>query len=280
MRITSVELHPAGSAMVAVLSFKDPSRANPYNVKQMTGLDPDAVVPRYYGKANNSEDSFYNLTPLKRDVVMRIELNPQFGADQSYSDLRDDLYRMIASSRTGSVEIQFKNDAMVVAVVSGLVTKLEATHFEKAPEVQLTITAYDSMLKAPAPTIVPVVGLNLADVDILDLASTAPHGFDFTLSFTAAKASLTIADPTNPSWSFVVTPVGGFLNGDVLHFSSDPKTKQLYLVRGGVTIYLADVVAAGSMWPILFPGENHFSFSTVANLALTAISHYQTYWGV
>lgn len=280
MRIDSVELHPAGSAFVAVLSFKDPGRANSYNVKTMTGLDPDVIVPRYYGKASNSNDSFYNLAPLKREFGMKIGLNPQFSAGKSYSDLRDDLYRMIASSRTGSVQVQFKYNGAVVAVVTATVSKLEAPQFEKAPEVTITFSSDDSLLKALAATIVPVVGLNMADVNIQDLVSTAPHGFDFTMSFTAASPSLTIADPTNPSWNFVVTPVGGFLNGDVLHFSSDPKNKQLYITRGAATIYLADVITPGGMWPILFPGDNHFSFTSAGAKTITAISHFLTYWGV
>jgi hypothetical protein len=117
-------------------------------------------------------------------------------------------------------------------------------------------------------------------VNVQDPVSTAPHGFDFTLAFAADKASLVISDPTNPSWSFVVTPAGGFLDGDVLHFSSDPKNKVLYVTRGVDTVYLADVVGSGSMWPILFSGDNHLAFSTPDDLALTAISHYLTYWGV
>lgn len=280
MKITSVELHPAGSDFVAVLSFRDPTRQNPYNVKNIAGLDADAIVPRYYGKATNSNQNFYNLTPLKREPIMRVELNPQFGEGKSYSDLRDDLYKLIASSRTGVVDIQFKNGAVLVAAISGLVTKLEATHFEKNPEVQISFSVEDSMLKAPAPVNVVVAGLDLADVNIVDPLSTAPHGFDFTLTFLAGLASINISDPTDASWSFVVTPAGGFLINDVLHFSSEPKDKKLYITRGAATIYLADKLAQGSVWPILFPGDNHFGAVAPASLRIDAISYYPTYWGV
>lgn len=285
MKITSVELHPHNSAFVATLSFRDPSRANPYNVTGMTGLDPDVVVPRFYGTSGTGGGKFYDFTPEKRDIVMLIDLNPQFAVNQSFSDLRDALYKAISSSRSGQMQIQFKDDVGVVAVISGLVTKFETPQFTKKPQVQITISTTDPFLKSPAPVAVAVGGLNPANTNIQDLVSTAPHGFDFVMAFTGAVASLVITDPTvglpaADQWNFTVTPAGGFLNGDVLTFSSDPQGKQLYMVRGGVTIYLADKVIQGSVWPVIFPGDNHFAFATPANMHFNSISYYQAYWGV
>ncbi len=100
---SSVELHPANSSDVCVLSFRDPTHANPYNVKEIIGLDADEIVPRFYGGSGNSK--FYNLLLEKREIVIRVELNPKFGEFETFSDLRDKLYRLIASSRTGIIQI-------------------------------------------------------------------------------------------------------------------------------------------------------------------------------
>lgn len=282
MRVTSVELHPSGSVEVCTLSFRDPTGSNPYNIKTMTGLDgSDGIAPKFYGKAGNSAASFYNLSLQKREVILGISLNPQFTSGKSYSDLRDDLYRMIGSSRTGLVQLQFLNETGVVAAISGFVVKAETNHFDKSPSVLLTLSAVDPMLTALEPVAVPIIGLNPANFVISDTESTAPHGFSFTADIVSPFASLVITDPNDASWSFGVTPPGGwFLTGDVLNFSSDPKDKQLYIVRGGVNIYLADVIAPGSVWPILFPGDNYFSFTNPLDLVLVSISHYPTYWGV
>lgn len=276
MRVTSVELHPARSTQVCVLSFRDPTRQNPYNVKQIDGLDPaDGIVPQFYAA------NFYNLVMIKRDVVIRIELNPQFSLNKTYSDLRDDLYKMIASSRSGLVQVQFKNELGVIAAISGFVTKFEAPTFDKTPEAVITLSAVDpKMLTALVPVNVVVAGLDPANTLITDGLSTAPHGFDFAIAATAAFASLVITDPGDSAWSFGVSPVGGFLDGDVLHFSSNPQSKQIYIVRGGVNIYLADVIAPGSVWPILFPGDNHLAFTNPTHLTWESISYYPTYWGV
>lgn len=281
MKLTSVELHPSGSDEVCVLSFRDPTRANPYSVKSMSGLDTsDGIVPQFYGKSGSSSAAFYNLSMQKRNVGISILLNPQFTLGKSYSDLRDDLYRMIGSSRTGQIQVQFKNGVDVIAAISGFVTKAEANLFDKTPSVNLTLSAVDPMLTALDPVAVAVAGLNLANFTISDAISTAPHGFSFDANIVAPFASLVVTDPNDASWSFGITPVGGFLTGDHLVFSSDPATKKLYVVRGGVDVYLADVINTGSMWPIMFPGDNHFSFTNPADLALTDFSYYPTYWGV
>lgn len=283
MKVTSIEFHPAKSPNVAVLSFRDPSRTNRYNAIGLTGLDADEIVPRQYG----GPGSFHNLALQKRDIVASIQLNPNFGLNETYDGLRDDLYRLISSSRTGAIQVQFKNGFEVVAAVSGFVTKFEAAHFEKQPGVKLTISCIDPMLRALNPEIIPLGNLDPAATTIVDPKSTAPHGFLFAMSFAAVKPSFKMRDPLDSSWSFEVTPAGGFLVNDVLHFSSEHNNKYLYIQRGANKIHLADVITMGSVWPILFPGSNAFvvdNVTTDANgvrsVSWALISHYPTYWGV
>lgn len=278
MRVTSVELHPAGSSDVAVLSFRDPGRANRYNCKGISGLDPQDIVARYYSGSGGTAK--YNMTMEKRNVGVRIELNPNFSAGETYHSLRDALYRMIASSRTGQLQIQLKDGATALAAVSGFIVKVEAPQFEKTQEVILTLECLDPILRGLAPVNLDVASLDPASTTITDALSTAPHGFAFQLAFTGAVASLSIDDPGDPSWSFDVTPVGGFLNGDVLHFSSEFNDKTLYVVRGGVTTHLADKIAPGSVWPIVFPGANQLVLTPSANLDWVSISYLTAYWGV
>src|SRR5690349_10437174 len=119
MKLTSIEIHPENSSDVAILSFRDPNTINPYNVKGITGLDADEIVPRSYGGSGSFK--FYNLSLLNREIVFKVGLNPRFSDHKSYSDLRDNLYRMISSSRTGKIQIQFKRGTDVIAVISGFV---------------------------------------------------------------------------------------------------------------------------------------------------------------
>lgn len=285
MKITSVELHPDGSASEAILSFRDPTRSNSYNVREITGLDADEITAKYYGGSGSSA-KFYNLEMEHRQPVFRIQLNPNYEEDETHSSLRDALYRMIASSRTGKLSVHFKNGSTVVAAISGFVSKLESPLFEKEPEVKITLDADDPMLRALTPEVIDVEDLDPDTTVITDLLSTAPHGFKFELTFVAAKASVNLHDPGDATWAFEVTPAGGFLIGDVLHFSSEKNDKYLYIQRGGTQIHVADKITPGSVWPILFPDVNTIKIDGVVvtlgvrNMNWTALSHRPSYWGV
>lgn len=280
MKLTSVELHPVNSSDVAVLSFRDPGRQNPYMVKSIDGLDADAIIARYYGSSGDSTVKFYQLAQQKRSLVIRIGLNPNADLTESFSSLRDKIYKLIASSRTGTIKVQLKRETLIVAEISGFVEKVEAGLFNKEQEVQITVKCSEPTLKAPSRTSIPVAGLDPAATTIVDSVSQAPHGLIFTLKIMLSTPSITITDPDDDSWSYVITPPGGFLPLDVIHFSSELNNKELYLIRSGVVIYLADVITPGSIWPIIFPGENKLSVSPATSVQWLTILHYPTYWGV
>lgn len=290
MKVTSVELHPQGSSAVHVLSFRDPTRQLPYNVREIGGLDADSLVPKFSGTATDGVTKFYELGLQSRDLVVKIELNPIFKDGKTYSDLRDDLYKIIASSRTGFVDVWFKNGETVVAVLSGWVSKFESELFEKAPLIILTIRTDDPILRSPTLVEVDVSGFNQAVPFVIeDLESTAPHGFDVVIQVVTAFPVLVLNDPNDGAPGFMFEPIGQFMPGDVIHISTDFKTRQIYVIRSGtaVPVYLADRVYAGSVWPIMFPGETSLEFKSqnidgvaTGSVDLTSLSYYPTYWGV
>lgn len=279
MKVTSVELHTDGSSEVFVLSFRDPTRSNAYNIESMTGLGADNIVSRYYG-VSSSGQKFHNLSVEDREIAIKILLNPKFSENKTYSDLRDDLYRAINSSRTGLITIKFKNGSTVVAVVSGQSSKFEPDLFAKDPSVTLTLKSDDPMLKAPNPVVVPIAGAGVALTTIQDDISTAWHGFEFVMNINAELGNLTLTDPDDPGWFFEIGPGGIFVAGDVLHFSSNLNNKKLYVVRAGQTIHLADKIAPGSSWPIIFPRQNKFACNAVGVGTWVSFSYYPTFWGV
>lgn len=280
MKLTGVELDPGGLANTMVLSFRDPRRLQHYNVKKITGLDAEDIISRFYAAPGNSQAKYYNLSLQNREIGITVELNPDF-TTKSYSDLRDDMYKMIASSRTGLIEVKFKNGLDTVAVISGHISKLETDLFEKNQEVTLNLdcSAGETLLKAPTEINVDLEGVTPDSTLILDELSTAPHGFEFNIAFLGPQASFRIEEDNDSSIFFEVTPVGGFLEDDILSFSSEPNDKRAVLIRGVTDIHLADVITR-SAWPILRPGPNVFVCSNPANLEWVSISHRPTYWGV
>lgn len=282
MKITSVEIHPAGSSDVHILSFKDPRRLNPYNVLSIDGLDADNIIPKHYG------DGLYDMSLNDRQLTMKIQLNPQFSINETPSDLRDALYKTIASSRTGLIEFQFKNGTTIVAVLSGWVVKMGASLSERESQVLLTIKAQEPMLRAPTRTVVNVSGFSTASQVFSDDLSTAPHGYILEVRVTISDIAgiINIYDPLDDSWYFQISPPSGssFILGDIIHVSSEQDTKDIYLIHDGdpptSKHYLAEGIVFGSVWPLMFPGQNQLAFSNNTHLQWVALSYYPTYWGV
>lgn len=278
MKVTSIELVPEYNlAESAIFSFRDPDASNPYVVKGITGLDAESIIAKYYGTPTGI---FHDLSLENREVFFKIGLNPNYSLLNTYSSLRDTLYKLIASSRTGRLFIKFKNGSTVVAETSGFISKLETALFEKTQDVILSVKCSDPMLKDPNQTTVTVAGLDPANTVIIDNKSTAPHGFWFNLNITNTLASIVINDPANVDWSFSIVLPGGFVSGDLIVFSSVYNQKTLYLVRAGSAYSLADSILPGSAWPIIFPGSNTFSIANPTKVSWASIWYWATYWGV
>jgi hypothetical protein len=280
MKVTSVELRPDNTSLIpAVFSYKDLNHRNPYNVKAILGLDPGDIINETFLGLNNSQ--LNDLSLLKREIVIVVELNPFFADGEDFSDLRDALYRMIWTTRSGLVHLDFKNGSNVVALTSGLVIHVESAQFSKTPAVQITIKCDEPMLRGPDDINVPLDDFDHSRITVYDPLSTAPHGFNFMVTFTEAASRFKMGVVGEELRDFVVTPIGGFLNGDVLICSTDFNKRALTVTRGSVTTHLMDAVSSEAVWPILFPGRiNIFELEHPEKFTWNLFSHIPAFWGV
>src|SRR5215510_8111613 len=138
MRISNITLN-ANESEICDFGFRDPTTRNQYIAKAIIGLDSDEIVSKFYAFGLDSKNRFYDLAIKEREVVIRIALNPNRVISDTYSDLRDDLYKAISASRTGEVQLYFYSGATLIAELSGFITKFEVPHFSKIAEVQITI---------------------------------------------------------------------------------------------------------------------------------------------
>jgi hypothetical protein len=225
MRITDVDMYSANFEEPISFSLRHTATKDQYMVRTILGLDAMDIAPKFYGWAINGESKFYDFSLKPRDIVIRATLNPRFNLDESYSDIRDELYRTISSNRTGQVVLHFRSGATTVSRIFGSIIKFEVPYFVELPEVQITIRCNDLMFRALNPVMFTPGDLSfMQDWDTLvlpDSLSTSPHGFTINVHFTAVSASFTIQDAvTNPMWKFKIIPSGGFLVGDALHISA------------------------------------------------------------
>lgn len=281
MKVTNIDILSDNPDNAINLSFKDPTNQNSYIAKEILGLDAEEIVPKFYG-TDLSGSKYFDLSLKKRSIIVKMALNPKFSENKTFSDLRDDVYKLIASSRTGVVKLLFKNGLVTKAAISGFIIKAEAPTFTSSPEVHLTIDCGDSKLQAIDQVDIDVTGLDTSNTIITDNESTSPHGFRFAVRFSGSTDSFSIKDADDPAWVFEVNLTGSssveFVDGDILYFSSENTNKYLYIARSTFPTHLIDRILPNSIWPIIFPGENTFVCSDLVTWEY--IKHFPTYWGV
>jgi hypothetical protein len=281
MRITGISVI-ANDTQELQFDLSMPDSKTKYIVRSIIGIDAEELIPKFYGFSKDGTKKFYDFKLKQREIVMRIVLNPRFNLNETYSEVRDAIYRAISATRTGVLELQFQSGASTVARIYGYMTKLEVSHFSNVPEIQLTIQCNDSLFRGLNPIIYEAADLSDTNpVGVVDNESTAPHGFSMQLTFTASIATFTIQDKaTDPEWEFKIVPSSNFLVGDILYFSSEFNHRQLYIDRSSTIIQLMDKVDPNSVWPTIFPTFNEFHFNDIASFDWNYLQFYTAYWGV
>ena len=284
MRVTSVELITDGSPEPCVLSFRDPSRAERYNAKNIDGLDADEILNKHVG---SFPYNYHDAIPQPKDIVARIELNPRSGLGETYSDLRDNLFRMISSTRRGGIQVLFKDGVTPVATIYGNIRKVETVLFNKLPEIQVTIHCPDPLLTSISEVSVDVSGADPSLFILTDSISTAPHGFRAEFLVLSDIIQFWITDNSDngndgSGWNFTTKPILGFLQDDIIEFSSQTNNRYLRLVRDGITTHIAHTIESEATfaWPLIFPGDNSFTFNYSTDIEIVSINHYLSFWGV
>lgn len=292
MNIDNIDIVTA-NGVALTLSFNDPTAQNPYQMKNLYGLDADEIVAEFAGYSPEDTTN-HNLSLKKREIVMRIQLNPNF-AFQTYAELRDNLYRVISSGRSGLLTLNFKLATTTLASIQGFVTKVETPISTEVPEMQITVNCPDPRLVAPLPTVLDPSSFGGA-FSVSDAVSTAPHGLRMGITWTAVSGhqpAVRISDTeNNPTWSFTLrlgdlldTGVYDFVIGDELEINTNYGERGVWMTRGGIRYPIADRVDRNSAWPMIYPGDNDFYIAagggeTQGIWTWDYFEYDHTFWGI
>lgn len=283
MRLTSISISTSFTSEEVTFSLEEFGDNSRYLVRGIVGIDADEIVPKYYGVGAVSSRKFYEYTMPSREIVIRTVLNPIFHVSEGVSEIRDRIYRLISSDRSGQLDLYFRSGSAIVCHIKGMVTKMEVAHFSRTPELQITVKCEDPMFRSVAPVDIPQAELPTSNpISLTDDLGNAPHGFSFKVRFTASTSTFVIQDhATTPDWQWEVTPATAFATDDELHFSSEYGAKRVFWNKDvGTDIELLDKVESGSVWPQIFPGENVLYFMQIANFDWLELNFYAAYWGL
>lgn len=289
MRLTSVSLYSHESE-IANFEFENPSSTDSFIARAIMGLDVPEVVPKFIGfGANRSKQYEFYMPP--REIVLRLILNPNRQISQSFSSLRDDLYRAISAYRGGELSLRFNSGVPWYAYIMGMITKVETVQFAKDQEVQITFLCEDPIFRAynSVRTYTDGSPTGLDPYTLVDSISTGPHGFEIELVFTENKDSFYIQDSVvngpEPDWVFNIS--FDFLENDVLTINSRSDVRSITVRREitpGFPVYntfaIADKITPTSVWPLIHPGTNNIIFSDPDAVTLTYIEYTPEFWGI
>lgn len=281
MKVTHIDLY-SNNSLVTTFSFREPDEHVPYIVTAISGLDTDEIIASNSGEASDGT-STYSLRNVEREINVKATLNPDFLSGQTYSSLRDTLYKAAYSNRKAEVTLKFKYGSVIVATVSGVVKRIDAPLFSKTQQILLVMNCRDSILRAPDELTVasPMSGTTMTIVDDI---STKAHGFTFNMTINEDARRLVIVHQGAEMVIGSTDVDDFFLIGDILYFSSVENDKQLYLERGSANRYLGDVIQKGSIWPIVFPLTNTYEFTlendTPSDFTMNEVKHRPAFWGV
>jgi len=282
MRVTSVDLVMDEIKPINI-GLRQPPDTDKYLAKSFFGLDAQEIIPKFYGKGLSTGRKFYDFASSKREIVMRIVLNPNYVLNERASDLRDDLYRSISANRNGEVKVVLRNGATSIAQIFGMITKFEVAHFSKVQELQLTILCRDDAIFRS----ITDVELDAGDLgsaipyEITDGLSTCPHGMFMEFEVHSTVDTIYIQDKeTDPDWKFELVFPLDFLDNDIIQISSNHNDKYVKLIRGGSELAIANSVSAGSLWPMMFPRTNTYYTNPIGEITLNEFSYKPAYWGI
>lgn len=284
MKVTHIQLQSDSETVLEVATTTVPIDDKFY-LRSSFGLDPDQIFPRYSGQGTSSGKKWYHFSRKAREVSLRVVLNPNYLLSESYSEIRDELYRSISANRSGLLDLVFYDEGAAVMKLTGFITKFEVPYSSETPELQLTLTCEDPMFKSVGRIYYDGSEINPGSEVIVSAGdATAPSGFCFQVTFTASTASFVMQDKvSDPDAIFSVTPDSDFDVGDKLYFCSEYKAKQLYMLdasNGNEKIHLVDAIDPGSTWPLLYPGMNTFFLADSANFDWDFVEFSKLYWGL
>lgn len=295
MKVNHIELISSDGEKFCTLGFRDPKSLNPYVMKGIVGLDAAEITPKFYGIGTDSRVKYYNMTLAARDIVLRIGLNPNFIESESFSDLRDMLYRKLVSTRSGEVRVYFKDgpgSEGVRGYTYGFVSKIESPLLQD-PEVQITLHCIDPVLRGLTDlyTEEDLVPEGDGSLIVTDDVTTKPHLFNYQMEVTEDCPMVSVHDDAHyDDWEFRIVPgiIGadtGFLAGDLITVIAQTGiltslTKQVLLQRGGAPFPIADKVQPGSLWPVIFPGDNQFVVETAGDYTWISMQYAPEFWGI
>ena len=218
--------------------------ADKYIIKSIDGLGPPDINVVLGDLAGNGSVYQARRAP-SRNPVITAGLNPDYSANETVDDLRDALYLALIEPGIDNplTTVMLHDSSKPDRSFSGYVESFELQHFDKNPEVQVSILCPDPFLRGAAASVTPTV----ANTITVSGLGTAPCGFNLDLLFTADVSEFQIKRGD----TILMDIVYDFLNGDELQIDTVSGQRLLRRARDGSWLNIIDKAVNLENWPML-----------------------------
>lgn len=248
---------------------------DPYVLKAQTGLDPPDIDVFVADKVGHGGVYKGRRVP-KRQVVLRVGMNPNYGVADPVGVLRDNLYSTLDTLTNGLIDIRLVDTVRPTITIQAIVEKFESPSSNQEVEVQITFIC-------PQPFFT-----TLADV----VSTPNTNTINVTYEGTASVGFVASISPLPSHLGNLVT-ITKTQTGESIRFTGDTNTTYIYMLdtREGsrsVKLSISGVVSNALHtlqteydWLRLTKGLNTFTVTSSSGApTFSSFSYRPAYWGL
>lgn len=249
-------------------------------VEEIQGLDPVAATIVSSSFAQLDGEQYQSSRREKRNLVMRLALEPGVDEASSVQAMRSTLYKYFMPKQ--KVRLRFFSIGFPTVDIEGRIESFDAPQFVQEPTATISILCLDPDFKSQY--LIYQSGNTVGSVaeTTLNYAGSVETGFLFKLNVNRPISEFTIYHrPASDSLRVMEFQTAEPLRaGDVISISTQPGDKYATLTRAGIVTSVLYCVSSQASWSNLFPGPNKLRiFAEGAGIPYT-IEYYTKFGGL
>lgn len=272
--LTKLEVRNAEDSLLE-LTLDDTSDG--FVLADIQGLDPVKATLVSSGFANMDGELYHSSRREKRNLLIKIELEPDFVLD-SVRDLRKRLYSFFMPKT--EVQLRFYMTDGPTVNIMGRIESFDAPLFAQNPEANISLLCFDSDFVDLTDVEVSGNTVSTGTETLVAYEGTVESGIQFTLNVNRALTGFFIyhrlPDDTVRSLEIEGASLQG---GDVVDIVTIPGSKIVTLTRSGITSSLLYALAPESTWIELQPGTENYIRIYAVGAAIPYELHYLNRYG-
>lgn len=280
--LTKLKVYTAvQSAPTLLLTDPGQIQADKLQITKITGLNPVKAAINTSQFASIDGVAFTGSNTPGRNIVLTIRPNPDW-ATWTIDSLRKLIYLYFLPK--SSVQLVFEDDTNPPVTIFGYVESCEDDKFSNDVQFQVSILCPDPYFSSLNPIVITGTTENSYAVqDTITYNGDVPTGIKVEVDNVVGEAETATIQIQTVDPSISIFEVAALVNADqyfVMSSVAGNKYVDTVRITTGIVISLLSKFQAGSVWPILVPGDNPFAVvSDVGNHNWT-LTYYERFGGL